>query len=447
VTASVATGPVVSGPVVDPPAGPASGGPAGPGVPWAAAPAGTRGRLRGEHRCDVAIVGAGLTGLSSALALLELDPDLRVAVVEADHVGAGASGRATGLLGPRVGPALRVTRRRHGDAIARAAHLWSVDAVRHVLELVERHRIDCDLVPGRQLVVAATDAEAEELRAEADAARELGLAVPLLGAGDLPPVAGGHTAGLRYAPAATLDPAALTGALARLGEQRGLAVFERSPARRVEPGLLTRVRTDDGALVADHVVLAVNGYDPPDRSAGVLGLRVQAGVTGKLPEAALAALDGLRTEPLLRHGELAPYFRLTADGRLVVGGGVVVRDGYGSVAPAPGKLRAAVAALSPALAGVEVESTWSGPVGITRDGLPVLGRDRRGERVYRAGGCNGHGLAVSAYQGAHLARWIVGGPDALALPWVRAAAPWLPRGRIADRVLDRYLARLSAAAG
>lgn len=423
-----------------------------PGVPWAApAAAGTRARLRDEHRCDVAIVGAGLTGLSTALELLELDPDLRVAVVEADHVGAGASGRATGLLGPRLGPALRVTRRRHGDGVARAAYLWSVAAVRHVLDLVERHRIGCDLVPGRQLVVTATDAGADELRAEADAARVLGLPVPLLGAGDLPPVAAGYRAGLRYAPAATLDPAALTEALARLGEQRGLAIFERSPARRLEPGLLTTVRTDDGALVADHVVLAVNAYAGTlGAPAGVLGLRVQAGVTGKLPEDALAAVDGLRTEPLLGHGELAPYFRLTADGRLVVGGGAVVRDGYGSVAPAPGRLRAAVAALSPALAGVEVESTWAGPVGITRDGLPVLGRDRRGERVHRAGGCNGHGLAVSAYQGAHLARWIVRGPDdlpALGLPWVRPAAPWLPRGRVADRVLDRYLAHLSAAAG
>ncbi|WP_433549236.1 NAD(P)/FAD-dependent oxidoreductase [Streptomyces sp. CA-294286] len=420
-------------------------------TPWASGEdTAPRPRLHGRLRCDVAVVGAGLTGLSTAVELLALDPGLRVVVVEADHVAAGASGRGTGLLGPRVGPPLRVARRRYGDDVARAAHLWSLAAVQYVLELVRRHEIACDLTPGSQLVVATDEEAAEEQRREADAAGALGLPVALVERDALPAVAARHLCGLRYGEAATLDPSALTAQLARIGEQRGLTVFERSPVRAVRRGLLTTLSTDGGEIVADHVVMAVNAFGTvPAAPAGVIGVRVQAGATRKLPQEALAALDGLRSEPLIEHGELSPYFRLTPDGRLVVGGGAVRRGSFGSVAPAPGRLRAAVRALSPALADMEIESSWAGPVAMTRDGLPIVGRHREDPGLFHAGGCNGHGLAVSAYNGAHLARWIVlgaGDDMSFALPWVRSKGPWVPRGRLVNRVLDRYLAHLTAAA-
>ncbi|WP_434599890.1 NAD(P)/FAD-dependent oxidoreductase [Streptomyces sp. A5-4] len=420
-------------------------------VPWAGTHTAAPPRLHGTHRYDVAVIGAGLTGLSTAVELLELDPGLRVVVLEADHVAAGASGRGTGLLGPRIGPALSVARRRYGDDVARASYLWSVAAVRHVLGLVQRHRISCDLTPGTQLVVAREEKAAGEQRREADAAAALGLPVGLVGQDELPAVAAGYRGGLRYPGAATLDPAALTAQLARIGEQRGLTVFERSPVRGIRRGLLTTLSTNDGAIVADHVVVAVNALGTAAvASAGVLGLRVQAGVTEKLPSEALAALDGLRTEPLIEHGELSPYFRLTPDGRIVVGGGAARRGPHGSLAPVPSLLRDAVRALSPVLADVEIESSWAGPVGMTRDGLPVVGGDRGDPGLHHAAGCNGHGLAISAYHGAHLARRIVDGNRddlSFALPWMRPKAPWMPRGRLVDRVLDRYLAHLTAEAG
>lgn len=434
----------------------------GYGAPWASGGhPGTRPRLHGTRRCDVAVVGAGLTGLSTAVELLELDPDLRVVVLEADQVAAGASGRGTGLLGPRVGPSLTVARRRYGDDVARTAHLWSVAAVEHVLDLVRRHGISCDLTPGSQLVVARDEKAAEAQRREADAARALGLPVPLVAPvarHALPTVAAGagagsgagYLGGLRYAPAATLDPAALTEQLARIGERNGLTIFERSRVRDIRRGLLTTVATDDGEIVADHVVMAVNAFGAaPGAPRGVVGVRVQAGVTGKLPQEAVAALDGLRTEPLIEHGELSPYFRLTTDGRIVVGGGAVRRGPHGSLAPCPVRLGEAVRALSPALADAEIESAWAGPVAMTLDGLPVVGHHPGDPRFYHAGGCNGHGLAVSVYNGAHLARWIVGGDrhhPSSALPWLRPKAPWVPRGRLVDRVLDRYLAHLTATA-
>jgi len=413
----------------------------------------TRGSLRGTQRCDVAIVGAGLTGLSTALELLELAPQRRVVVIEADHVAAGASGRGTGLLGTRIGPPLRVARRRFGDEVARAAYLWSVGAVGHVLDIVDRYGISCDLVPGSQLIAADDEKGAQAQRHEADAARALGLVISYVDRGSLPALAAaaGYVSGLRYAPAATLDPAALTRELARIGERRGLTIFERSPVRGIKRGSPAVVITDRGQIAADRVVVAINAFGAISGApSGVLGLKVQAGVTEKLPPEVLAAVEALGAEPLIGHREASPYFRLTADGRIVVGGGAVRRGTHGSVAPAPATLRAAVRRLSPALAEVEMESTWSGPIGLTRDGLPVVGQHPDDPRLYHAGGCNGHGLAVSVHNGALLARWLAFGQPkqpSPALPWIRPKAPWLPRGRLVDSLLDRYLAHITAASG
>ncbi|MFF8725767.1 NAD(P)/FAD-dependent oxidoreductase [Streptomyces sp. NPDC015171] len=420
-------------------------------APWAASPEATRPRLRGRQRCDVAVVGAGLTGLSTAFELLSAAPRLRVVVLEADRVAAGASGRGTGLLGPRVGPALHVARRRFGDETARAVHLWSVAAVRHVLDLVERERLACDLTPGGQLVVARDEREAEHQLREREAALMLGLPpdqVEFVGQGRLPRYADRYRSGLRYGPAATLDPAALTEQLAGAGERLGLVIHENSRVRRVRRGLLSTVVTDGGELIADHVVLAVNAYGGSLRAApsGVLPVRVQAGVTPKLSGEQLAELAGLDAEPLIEHGEVAPYFRLTTDGRLVIGGGALERGAHGALARHPGRLLTAARALSPALAGISLDAAWAGPVAVTRDGLPVLGEHRDDPWLHHATGCNGHGLAISVYHGARLARRITGedtGPDGL--PWLRARAPWLPRGRVADRVVDRYLEHLAAA--
>ncbi|URN13526.1 hypothetical protein LUW77_25035 [Streptomyces radiopugnans] len=96
---------------------------------------------------------------------------------------------------------------------------------------------------------------------------------------------------------------------------------------------------------------------------------------------------------------------------------------------------------------IALDATWAGPVAVTRDGLPVLGEHRDDPWLHHAVSCNGHGLAISVYHGACLARRIVGAaPGPGDLPWVRASAPWLPRNRVTDRVLDRYLEHLTAAA-
>ncbi|MGV9674145.1 NAD(P)/FAD-dependent oxidoreductase [Nocardia sp. NPDC003482] len=406
------------------------------GVNWWRAAAGPRRpELTGTRRCRTAIVGGGLAGVSVALHLLAADPGHDVVLLEADRIAAGASGRGTGLVGPRVGPSLRTARRRFGDDLARAAYLDSVRAVSRVGELVARYGVDCAYRPGSQLLVADS-AAAERLAAEARAAWALGL--------DVTPVAdppGAYRLGIRYTPAATVDPAALTRGLAAVCEGLGLTVFERSPVRAVGTGARIALETPAGALRADRVVFALNAFGGLGGSGGVLGVRVQAGATAPLPEAARAELAGLRDRPILEYGSSAPYFRLTADDRLVVGGGPVRRGVRGRDALDRAWFAPALRRIGVRDSAIAVTDVWSGPIAMTRSGWPVVGSPDDDRSVFVLGGWNGHGLAAAVAGGARIARMISGdaapGP---VLPWHRGRAEPMPQHAVAQRVLDRYLA-------
>ncbi|MFF0816706.1 NAD(P)/FAD-dependent oxidoreductase [Rhodococcus sp. NPDC003318] len=231
-------------------------------------------------RADVTIVGAGITGLSTTSCLAELRPDLDIVVIEADTVAAGASGSGTGLVGPRIGPALPALRRKRGDDIARASYRWSQAAVEHVVDTIERGAIDCGLTTGTQLVVAADRRGAKAVLAESIAARALGLDVEVVAARNLPEAASRYLGGLRYAPAATVDPAGYTRGLATLCERRGVRIFERSRVERVEPAGRPTLVAGHGRVVAGRIVLAVNAFTRSlDASSNTIALRVQAGVT------------------------------------------------------------------------------------------------------------------------------------------------------------------------
>src|SRR5262249_51198953 len=147
-----------------------------PGAPiWSTAlPAPAPAFPGGALRCDVAVVGGGFAGLSAALHLLERHPGARVVVLEAEHVGAGASGRSTRMLGPGVGQRLLALVRRLGEVRAAALYRATLRAVEDVRRLVETEGIACELDMTGHLVVAGSRAERARLDATAALLSRLG---------------------------------------------------------------------------------------------------------------------------------------------------------------------------------------------------------------------------------------------------------------------------------
>lgn len=390
----------------------------------------------GKRSADVAIVGAGLTGLSLAQRLVEVDPGSDVVVVDAGFPGAGASGRGTGLLGPRVGPPIEQSRLRFGDTTAIRMHLASVEAVHQVISLVKRLDVDCDLQVGEQFVVARSVRGTAILRARGQAYRELDLDVSERSARELRQfVDVPNLGGLVYQTAATLDPSAVVSGLARWLTARGIPRYDNSPVLEFgQENGLSILRFPRGSLRARTVVFATNGYSdglPLDVGA-VLPIEVHAMATAPLPEVTRRALGWNQGTAVLDIEPRAPYFRLTGDGRLVFGGG----DAICPVGLSRSRLSARrtkvwnwlglrLRSLHPDLADVPVEHRWAGRIGLTLDHLPVVGRVAGHQDIWFAGGCCGHGLAMAVFN-AHAVADAIHHGSLPELPWFRERAPRLP---------------------
>ncbi len=408
--------------------------------------------VHGVVTADAAVVGAGLAGLATAYHLADRAPGMDIVVVDAERPAAGASGRGTGLLGPRVGPPVDQAARRYGPAAARRMHLASVRAVERVLDLVARLDVRCGLRAGEQLVAARSTAGLRALARQARTYRALGVEIPVLTPTAIRERVGvAYPAGLLYRTAATLDPAALTCALARACAAKGVRFYGGSPLLAVRAGDLIgpELTFPHGRLHAGQAVLAVNS------AAGALGLpvgtvlplEVYAVATAPLGTAAYRALGGRSGCAVIDAVPPAPYFRVLPDGGLVAGGGTVLAPTGLSARRvqtvrerAWSRLERWLGTLHPQLARVPVAHRWAGRIGVTADGLPVVGPVDGCPGVWYIGGCCGHGLAMSVAHGADVAAALLGEPaPGGAQPWHRSRAPRLPVPRPARPVLRAWL--------
>ncbi len=362
----------------------------------------------GTLRCDVAVIGAGFAGLSAALHLLQRRPGASVVVLEADRIGAGASGATTGMLSPGVGQDLPGLIARLGSRGARSLYLATLDAVRDVERLTRAHGIDCELELCGQLVVAGR------------ASRRLERLTTALASLDLPyePRPGA----VRLPVAGTLHPGKLLAGLAERVVRRGGTILEGARVRSVSTTQPVRLEVNHGgAVVASEVVVATAGFTP---ELGVLTGRV-------LP----VHLQVLVTEPIStpwpgREGVLDArrvfsYWRLTKDDRLVFGGGRPRYRWGGSTEPlAPrGALERELHRNFP---DARVSGGWSGVIGYVADALPAIHRWTKNPSVVHAVGWCGHGVALSLASGAWVTKLLCDGAAPQDLPWFRASPPRVP---------------------
>lgn len=397
--------------------------------------------LPGDLTADVAIVGAGFTGLWTAYYLLRADPTLRVVVLEAETAGFGASGRNGGWCSALFPASLSTLAALPGsdrDA-ALAQHAAMRASVDEVGRVAAEERLEVDFAKGGTITLARSRAQLRSARAEVEAARAWGRGddqVRLLDADEARSVLHAtKVRGATYTPdCAAIHPAKLVRALARLVEDtRGGTVFEHTRVTGIEKG---KVRTDRGEVRAGVVLRATEGYTPHLPGAGRTVVPVYSLViaTEPLPERVWEQIGLRHRETFTDHRNLIVYGQRTADGRLVFGGRGAPYH-FGSRTDAAfdrdprvfAALWATLREMFPVLAGHKVTHAWGGPLGVPRDWCASVGLDA-GTGLGWAGGYVGDGVSTTNLAGRTLRDLVLGrSTDLTALPWVQHASPrWEP---------------------
>jgi glycine/D-amino acid oxidase-like deaminating enzyme len=388
-----------------------------------------RAALDGPADVDVAIVGAGFTGLWTALSLLRSDPSVRVVVIEREFAGFGASGRNGGwcsALFPATWEAVAAaSSRSEAIRLQRTMH----DTVGVVAATLAEEGIDAELDHGGTVLLARSPQQRARAEAEVARARSWGFGpedYQLLDAAEAQArFSATRVEGALVTPhCAAVHPARLVRGLARAVERHGGRIVEGTAAVAIERG---RVRTTHGTVRADVVVRATEGYT--------------AGLPGH--ERALVPVYSLMlaTEPLaasvwdelglaeratfsdLRH--MVIYGQRTRDGRFAFGGrgapyrfGSRVSAAQDQVPAVTEWLRRTLVDLVPAVADARITHAWGGPLGIARDWWASVGLDRSTGLAW-AGGYVGDGVGTSNLAGRTLADLILGHDTELTtLPWV-----------------------------
>lgn len=385
-------------------------------------PAPARPALRGDVDTQICVVGAGYSGLSTALHLLEKGH--RVTMLEGAQVGWGASGRNGGQIVNGLNASLQTIERRYGKDTATFVAGLVQEGGEIIRERVARYGIACDLKDGN-IFTALTGAHLRELEARQALWRSYGIDNQQmldkaalrqhigsdLYAGGLLDRSGGHMHPLNLA----LGEAAAI-------ESLGGVIHEHSPVVSVDTEAARPVvRTAQGSVTCDTLVLCGNaylGHVVPALAPRVMPVSTQVMATEPLGEARAAELLP-RDECVEDIRYILDYYRLSADKRLLFGGGTV----YGGADPhdIKAKLVRNMDKVFPQLRGVKIDYAWSGNFALSFSRVPQMGR--LGRNTYFAHGYSGHGVTGSHTFGRILAEAIHGDTTRFD---VFAAVPWFP---------------------
>jgi|TARA_R110001632_G_scaffold42165_1_gene106374 gamma-glutamylputrescine oxidase len=365
-----------------------------------------RPQLTGEQRCDVCVVGAGFTGISTALSLAEKGK--RVIVVEGSRIGFGASGRNGGQIVNSFNRDIDYIFKSYGEDIGQKMAKMAFAGSELIRHRIEKYNIDCDLKHGN-LFAACNPKQFEDLKAkkalwESHGHNEL----ELLSASSIQEHIGSdrYAGGLLDRKGGHIQPLNLVLGQAKAFEELGGQIFEDSEVIRLEQGKPGRVVTKQGVVVADTIVVAGNAYmfgllPEVEKKAMPCGTQVIA--TEPLPEDIQKKL--LPTGHCVEDcNYLLDYYRLSGDGRLIYGGGTT----YG--ARDPGKIESIIVPKMlktyPILQNVKIDFAWTGNFLLTMMRMPQVGKI--GDNLYYAQGYSGHGVTNSHLMGEILSDAIDG---------------------------------------
>lgn len=402
--------------------------------------------LSSDASFDVCLIGGGLTALWTAYSLIKAEPGLRIAVLEREIAGFGASGRNGGwcsALFPRSAASLE---RQHGREAAVAMRRAMVDTVDEVGRVVAAEGIDCDFVHGGTVLFARTAVQRRAALADVEEARRFG--VDALEPLDETQVAErfGVTGSDETSPTAVIDPACarvhpakLVRGLAQVVERLGVSLFERTEVLDWSAGRVRFRSVDDGTtgtVSARHVVVATEGYGPslPRVRRRILPIYSLMIATEPLPASVWDEIGLAHGETFSDYRHLLVYGQRTHDDRFAFGGrgahyhwGSTIAPEYERVDRVFTHLRTTLGALFPAIGEARVTHRWGGPLGVARDWHATASYNPK-TGVGFAGGYVGDGLSTTNLAGRTLADLITGRRTELTrLPWANHRSPlWEP---------------------
>ncbi len=363
-------------------------------------------RLQGRNRCDVAILGGGLTGLSAAIELAQAG--YNVCVLEAHSVGWGASGRSGGQAIFGYGCDQHKIAAQIGLADSKKLFAWSLEGLRLIRERMTEFAIDADWRDGHAHA-AIKPRHIGELKAwQRDLAEHYDYPLQWWDQEQLRSVVPSprYSGALVDPNSGHLHPLNYTLGLARAATALGVRIFEHSAVTRLERAAKPVLHTRDGALECDFVVLAGNAYVKgiaPELDSKIMPVGTYIGAS--------EPLGAERARSLIGNGMAVAdinwaldYFRLSSDHRLLFGG----RASYSTLPPPNlrGTLIRRMTRVFPHLAGVKLDYVWGGYVDISLSRAPHWGR--LGDNVYFAQGFSGHGIAATGLAGRVIAEAIRG---------------------------------------
>ncbi|MBB1201446.1 FAD-binding oxidoreductase [Enterobacteriaceae bacterium 89] len=364
-------------------------------------------QLNESISCDVCVVGGGYTGLSSALHLSEMGFD--VVLLESARIGFGASGRNGGQLVNSYSRDIDVIERSYGPEAAKMLGGMMFEGAEIIRERIKRYQIDCDYRPGG-LFVAMNHKQMEKLEDQkANWERYGNNQLELLDADELKREVNSdrYVGALLDHSGGHIHPLNLAIGEANAIRLNGGRVFEQSPVIKIQHGTPAVVRTEKGQVTAKYVIVAGNAYlgdkVEPDLAKRSMPCGTQVLTTEPLGEDVARSLipNNYCVEDC---NYLLDYYRLTADNRLLYGGGVV----YGARDPAdierlvmPNLLKT-----FPQLKGVKIDYSWTGNFLLTLSRLPQVGR--LDNNIYYSQGCSGHGVTYTHLAGRLIAELLRG---------------------------------------
>lgn len=360
--------------------------------------------LEGDVKVDIAIIGGGFTGLVTAYELRRADPSLKVAVLEAQEVGYGSSGRNGSFGMTVVGLGFGVTAMLRGKQFLKDAHTYMERAVDRMSELIHAEDLECDYLRPGFLRAATTTGYVSRIQHDVALMQSLGFSgIDWIDREAVrAKVNSSLYLGALWEPRLVLvDPAKLVREEKRLAMENGAQVYENTPVMEITAKPNFVLKTPKGSVSAEKVVFATNAY------SHLFPQLIRRQIPAFTYMIATEPLTPQQLEPVGWNGRegvedarnLIHYYRITPDNRLVIGGGPVgltyANSLYADESESAWEhLRQHMELLFPSFKGVRITHRWGGPFSVTLNLTPALGFAGDKRAVYSLG-CIGHGVSMS----------------------------------------------------